>query len=93
MKRSIVLLVVVGGALLLGYLIWGSTNLVQTECEVCIEFRGQQQCRRGSGPTEEDAQRAARKAACGVMAAGMDASIACDNTPAKITRCPAPPAP
>jgi hypothetical protein len=88
-----VVVVTIGAALVLGYLIWSSTTLVQTECEVCIEFRGQEQCRRGSGPTQEDAKRAARKAACGVMAAGMDASIACDNTPAKVERCPAGAAP
>jgi len=93
MKRSIVVVVTIGVALVLGYLIWGSTSLVQTECEVCIEFRGQEQCRRGSGPTQEDAKKAARKAACGMMAVGMDASIACDNTPAKVTRCPPEAAP
>lgn len=90
MKRSIIMLVVVGVALVLGYLIWGSASLVQAECEVCVEFRGQQECRRGSGPADSDAVKAAQKAACGVMAFGMDASIACQNTRPKITRCPAP---
>jgi hypothetical protein len=90
MKRSITMLVVVVVALVLGYLILGSRSLVQAECEVCVEFRGQRQCRRGSGVNDEEAKTAARKAACAVMATGMDASIACQNTPPKTAQCPAP---
>jgi len=90
MKRRIKVLVIVGVALVLGYLIWGTTHLVQAECEVCVEFNGQTQCRRGSGPTDKDAQTAAQKAACGLMAAGMNESIACSNTRPKVVRCPAP---
>ena len=92
MKRSIKVLVVVGVALVLGYLIWGSTHLVQAECEVCVEFNGQSQCRRGSGTTDAEAKTAAQKAACGLMAAGMNESIACGNATPKVVRCPAPPA-
>ncbi|MDH5197869.1 MAG: hypothetical protein OEY20_11520 [Gemmatimonadota bacterium] len=92
MKRSIKVLVVAGVALVLGYLVWGSTHLVQAECEVCIEFNGQQQCRRGSGTNDAEARQAAQKAACGVMAAGMTESIACGNAQPKVVRCPAPPA-
>jgi hypothetical protein len=88
-KRSIVVLVIVGIVLVVGYLIVGSRSLVQAECEVCVEFRGQRQCRRGSGATEEEARTAAQKAACAVMAFGMDESIACQNTRPKTTRCPA----
>ena len=89
MKRSIVVLVVIGIVLVVGYLIIGSRSLVQAECEVCIEFRGQRQCRRGSGTTDEEARTAAQKAACGVMASGMDESIACQNTRPKTAQCPA----
>jgi hypothetical protein len=92
-QRSIKVLVVMGVALVLGYLIWGSTHLVKAECEVCVEFNGQTQCRRGSGTTDEEARTAAQKAACAVMAFGMTESIACSNTIPKVVRCPAPPAP
>jgi hypothetical protein len=83
-RRSITVLVVVGIVLVLGYLILGSRSLVQAECEVCVEFRGQRQCRRGSGTNQEEARTAARKAACAVM----DESIACQNTPPKTAQCP-----
>lgn len=93
MKRSITVLVVAGIALVIGYLVWGSTHLVKAECEVCVEYNGRQQCRRGSGTTDGEARQAAQKAACAVMAAGMNESIACGNVQPKVVRCPAPPAP
>lgn len=91
MQRSITVVVVLGVAVVLGYLVWGSTHLVKAECEVCVEFNGQQQCRRGSGTNDEEARQAAQKAACAVMAFGMTESIACSNTQPKVVRCPAPP--
>jgi hypothetical protein len=60
-------------------LILGSMKTVQAECSLCIEYRGQRQCRTGSGATQADAQGAAQRAACAVMAAGMNESIACQN--------------
>lgn len=90
MKRSIAVLVVIGVVLVVGYLVLGSRSLVQAECEVCVEFRGQRQCRRGAGATDEEARAAAQKAACAVMAAGMDESIACGNTRPQTAQCPAP---
>ncbi len=62
-----------------GFLIFGSLRTVQVECSLCVEFRGQRQCRTGSGATQGDAEAAAQRAACAVMAAGMDESIACQN--------------
>lgn len=93
MKRSITVLVVMGVALVIGYLIWGSTHLVKAECEVCVEFNGQEQCRRGTGTNDAEARQAAQKAACAVMAFGMNEVIACGNVRPKVARCPAPPAP
>lgn len=87
MKRSIKVLVVVGVVLVVSYLVWGSTHLVQAECELCVEFNGQQQCRRGSGTNDQEARQAAQKAACGVMAFGMTESIACGNVQPKTVQC------
>jgi O-glycosyl hydrolase len=90
MKRSITVLVVLGVVAMLGYLVWSSTHLVKAECEVCVEFNGQQQCRRGTGTNDQEALLAAQKAACAVMAFGMNESIACGNTQPRVVRCPAP---
>jgi hypothetical protein len=87
MKRSIKVLVVVGVVLVVSYLVWGSTHLVQAECEVCVEFNGQRQCRRGSGTNDPEARQAAQKAACAVMAFGMNESIACGNVQPKSVQC------
>lgn len=84
------MIVIAGVLLVVAYLVYGSTTLVQAECEVCVEFRGQTQCRRGSGADESEARRAAQRAACAVMAQGMDASIACANTTPRSVQCPAP---
>ena len=86
-RRTITMLVIAGIVLILAYLVWGTTTLVQAECSLCVEFRGATQCRTGSGTTDEEAQRAAQRAACAVMASGMDESIACQNRPVTQVRC------
>lgn len=78
----LVALVVLGAAL-----IFGTRSLVQAECDLCVTFRGVTTCRRGSGANPQEAMQAAQKAACAVMAGGMNESIACDNTPPTNVRC------
>lgn len=68
-----------GMVLLMGYVVYGSMARVQQTCELCIEFNGQKQCRRGAGATQAEAVQAATMVACGVMANGMDESIRCQN--------------
>lgn len=81
-------LIVLGAiGILVGVLVRGSFRVVQAECELCVEFGGQRQCRRGSGATPEDARGAAQRAACAVMAAGMSESIACGRVPPTDVRC------
>ncbi len=78
----LVALVVLGAALILG-----TRSLVRTECELCVTYRGVTTCRRGSGSSQPEAMQAAQKAACAVMASGMNESIACDNTPPTNVQC------
>ena len=88
MKRgraiALVIAVVVFGLVI----VLGSLRTVQAECELCVTYRGITTCRRGSGADEAEARRAAQKAACAVMASGMNESIACDNTPPTNVQCP-----
>lgn len=58
-----------------------TTGLRRYRCEVCITFRGQTECRRASGPSQEAAQRAAAEGACASLASGVGESIACSQTP------------
>ncbi len=71
---------VVALAVLVVILLYGSMRSVQAECELCVEFNGRTECRRGSGANEAEARQAALKAACAVMASGMSQSINCQNT-------------
>jgi hypothetical protein len=72
------------------YLVFGSLSVVQAECELCVTYHGQAQCRRGSGASEDEARRAAQRAACAVMAAGMSETIECQNVVPTDVRCPPP---
>ncbi len=88
-RRSRMWLLLIALAVFGTALIVGSLSVVQAECELCVTFRGQTQCRRGSGADDAAARDAAQKAACAVMASGMNESIACGNTPPTNVRCPA----
>ena len=76
-------------ALFATVLFFGTRSVVQAECELCVTFNGVTTCRRGSGADAEEARRAAQKAACAVMAGGMNESIACDNAPPTNVQCSA----
>jgi hypothetical protein len=80
MRRStmVTLLVLAAFAVLLLYSTLASQR---AECRVLVEYEGQRNGATASGATVEDAEREARTAACGPMARGMNASIACSNTP------------
>jgi hypothetical protein len=70
------------------YIVMGSMRTVETECELCVTFQGQTECRRGSGANAAEARQAAQKAACAVMAHGMNESIACGNVVPTNVQCP-----
>jgi hypothetical protein len=86
-KRGPIILGVTAITLFLGALIYGSFSVVQAECELCVEFNGMRECRTGSGTNAEEARQAAQRAACAVMAQGMDATIACGNRQPEVRRC------
>lgn len=79
MSKGHLLTLLAAIVLLLGGLIYGSLTIIQSECDLCIEYNGQRQCRSGSGSDEAEAKAAAQRAACAVMASGMAASIQCQN--------------
>jgi len=79
MNKGRMLALIAAIVLLLGGLIYGTLSSVQAECDLCVEFNGQRQCRTGSGTDETAAKSAAQRAACAVMARGMAASIQCEN--------------
>lgn len=65
---------------------WMTYNVLkqsETTCEVCIEFRGNSQCRQARGESEDTCRRTATDNACAFLSSGMTDSIACGNTEPK----------
>ncbi|MGH7516225.1 MAG: hypothetical protein ACREOC_01965 [Gemmatimonadales bacterium] len=62
-------------------LLYNTLRSQRAECRVLVAYDGRRNGAVASGATAEDAEREARTAACGPMARGMNASIACSNTP------------
>ena len=87
-KRSRTVALIVAIVVFAVAIIMGSMRTVQAECELCVSYRGQTYCRRGSGADEAEARAAAQKAACALLASGMNESIACGNTPPTNVQCP-----
>lgn len=78
---------VIALAALVAVLIYGSMGTVQVECELCVQYSGRTECRRGSGADEQEAKQAAQKAACALMAVGMAESVNCQNVTPTGVRC------
>ena len=87
MRKGRVLSLLALVALLVGGLVYGSLRAVQVDCELCVEFNGKTECRRGSGANQEEAHAAAQRAACATIAFGMAESINCQRTPPKTIQC------
>lgn len=79
MKRGPVVaaFLIVGLAALL---LWSTLAAQRAQCHACVDFAGQHNCASASASTEAEATKSAVSTACGVLARGMDQSIACDNT-------------
>lgn len=86
MKRS-TLITLIAVLAIAGLFFYMTTARASTTCEVCVTFQGRTNCASAVGPTEEDAREGAQTTACGPIASGMDASIACDRTPPASVRC------
>jgi len=74
-------------ALFIGFVVVRSLRVPKIECEVCITYAGEQQCRRASSDTREMALQSATTAACATLAGGMTESIRCQNTPPDRVEC------
>ena len=86
MKRGTlitVIAIVAFGALLL----FNTLSAQKAECTVCIEFNGQRNCATASHADEKEAAQAAQTTACGVLASGMDQTIACGRAQPASVQC------
>ncbi len=63
--------------LLMAFVIVSSMGWEAHSCEVCITYRGQQQCRTVGGSTVEEAREGAITNACAFLSGGVTDSLAC----------------
>jgi hypothetical protein len=81
------LIAIAFGLIVLGVLIYSTMNLQKISCEVCVTYRGQNNCSTAAGTTREEAVRTATDVACAPISNGMTESIQCSNTPPKSVNC------
>ena len=85
--RNATVLIVIGCALFVAYVIYSSLGLDKVRCEVCVEFRGQSACRTASGSSKEEAIRTATENACAQIVSGMTDSMDCTQVPPQSVSC------
>jgi hypothetical protein len=84
-RGTIITLVAIAlfGALLL----FNTLSAQKAECNVCVEFNGKRNCAAASHENEKEATQSAQTTACGVLASGMNESIACGRTKPLSVQC------
>jgi hypothetical protein len=80
MKKT-VLLGIVFGVLVLGYIVISSFGGKRVHCQVCMTFKDRRDCRTASAETRENALRTAVTNACAQLSSGVIESSQCENTP------------
>jgi|RhiMetdeSRZDD1v2_1073273.scaffolds.fasta_scaffold45250_3 hypothetical protein len=76
-----------GFAALIGFIIYSATGLAQVSCTVCVEFHGRTSCQPAAGTSQDEAVKTAESVACAELATGRTESIACERTPPKSIMC------
>jgi len=77
MKPTAVALILLSLGVFMGFVVWTTVRSVEVECEVCLEFDGEEVCRFGRGASQAEALAAAQQSVCGGNVSGMQEAIAC----------------
>jgi hypothetical protein len=80
-------LTIIAAVILAGILLYGSLQAQKATCDVCVSFKGANNCARASAETKKEAAKSAQSTACGTIAQGMAESIECDNVPPASVNC------
>ncbi|HEY6225429.1 MAG TPA: hypothetical protein VIW26_16720 [Gemmatimonadales bacterium] len=86
MKRSTVVTLAAIAAIA-GLAIYSTTSQAGHRCQVCVTYHGRSNCAAAAGTTEQDAKEGAQTTACGMLASGMDQSIACGRVQPDSVQC------
>ena len=80
--------VVIGVVFVMGviaFLIFSSLHIAKYRVEVCVAFRGQNQCRTASADTQDHALRSAQSNACALLVSGVTDTMQCEHaTPTSV---------
>jgi hypothetical protein len=68
------------GVVMLGVVVYLSTDFNRYTCEVCIHFNGGTQCRSASGADQQTAVRTAQENACAFLIASKTDGFLCGQT-------------
>ncbi|MBV9771755.1 MAG: hypothetical protein JOZ32_19445 [Bryobacterales bacterium] len=66
-------------AVVLAFLVYSSMHIARYRVEVCVAFRGANQCRTASADTQEHALRSAQSNACALLVSGVTETMACER--------------
>jgi hypothetical protein len=61
------------------YLIYSSLHIAKYRVEVCVAFRGANQCRTASADTQDHALRSAQSNACALLVSGVTDTMQCEQ--------------
>jgi hypothetical protein len=70
-------LVALGGALLIGVLLYSTLQQTRYSYEVCVTFQGRSHCATAQGRTRDEAVRSAQEIDCTMLANGRDENMVC----------------
>ena len=78
---------VIFGAVIVGVVLFLSLSFDQVRCEVCVEYKGQTQCRSAEGIDAETASRTARDNACAFLISSKTDAFLCGQDAPKSVSC------
>jgi hypothetical protein len=73
-------LIGLGVAAAAGGLLWTATwSGAGVHCDACVSFEGREACRSATGPSRDEAERAAIMTACALVSGGVTQTIQCQG--------------
>ena len=79
MKKTVWLAVAFAVAVV-GMVVFSTFHQERVRCQVCVSFKGRQDCRTASSTTQQEALRTAVSNACAQLASGVSETTQCENT-------------
>jgi hypothetical protein len=78
-------IMLLGGLVLVGALVYFSMQQTQHRYEVCMTFKGASHCATAAGATQDQAVRSAQTIDCELLSSGRDENMVClDSPPASV---------